>query len=506
MVTPEQMQALAKQMGEVSLLSRTGGAPSLAVGMASVLGGVFTGPGLALWYHFAIMFEALFILTTIDAGTRVGRFMFQELARPRVGAARPDCPGIRASSSRRPSSSPGWGYFLYQGVIDPLGGINSLWPLFGIANQLLAAIALCVSTTIIIKMGKMRYAWVTLVAARLAVGGNADRRMAEGVLAGPGARIPRARAHRSRLDEPRRGAPDLQRQPRRRRSALFFMLIVVVVILASAREWFWSPRSGRRRRSTRRRTSRPRWRPSGWRSPPGASSACTKSSARLAPEDGRGLSRQRYEACPRRRESRSCPKASRTIPNASRASVAKRRSSRRSTIRTSARFTASTRPGRRSFCVLELVDGESLASRIARGPLYAGRRDEHCNRCRPRARSGARAGHRPSRSQAREHRADEGRAREGARLRPREVHRQPDRPSRSRPPITFMRDDGADAGRDSRDRGVHVARSRRRARPPTNARTCGRSGVCSTRCCPGRKPFSGDDISDTHRQRAARHT
>src|SRR5213075_2694819 len=162
MVTPEQLQALAKQMGEVTLLSRTGGAPSLAVGMASVLGGVFTGPGLALWYHFAIMFEALFILTTIDAGTRVGRFMFQELAghvwQPLGRLSW--YPSILVSSAVVVA---GWGYFVYQGVIDPLGGINSLWPLFGIANQLLAAIALCVATTIIVKMGKARFAFVTLV-------------------------------------------------------------------------------------------------------------------------------------------------------------------------------------------------------------------------------------------------------------------------------------------------------------------------------------------------------
>ena len=162
-MTPEQLHALAAQMGEATLLSRTGGAPSLAVGMAGILGNVFSGPGLALWYHFAIMFEAVFILTTIDAGTRVGPLHAAGAARPRLRSRSAARRGIRASCSRRSSSSSAWGYFLYQGVIDPLGGINSLWPLFGIANQLLAAVALCVATTVLVKMGKMRYAWVTIV-------------------------------------------------------------------------------------------------------------------------------------------------------------------------------------------------------------------------------------------------------------------------------------------------------------------------------------------------------
>ena len=161
--TADEMKSLATSVGELTMVGRTGGAPTFAVGMAQMFRGVFGGRiALDLWYHFAIMFEALFILTTIDAGTRVGRFLIQDL----LGYVWRPLSETRSIFGNWISSAAfvaAWGWFLYQGVVDPLGGVNSLWPIFGVANQLLAVVALSLGTTVLLKMGRKRYLWVPLL-------------------------------------------------------------------------------------------------------------------------------------------------------------------------------------------------------------------------------------------------------------------------------------------------------------------------------------------------------
>jgi carbon starvation protein len=164
-ITPEVLTQTAKDVGETTILARTGGAPTLAVGMAHILHQVVGGKAMmAFWYHFAILFEALFILTAVDAGTRAGRFMLQDLLGSFVPALQ-RTESLPANLVATGLCVAAWGYFLYQGVVDPLGGINTLWPLFGISNQMLAAVALMLGTVVLFKMKRDRYAWVTIVPA-----------------------------------------------------------------------------------------------------------------------------------------------------------------------------------------------------------------------------------------------------------------------------------------------------------------------------------------------------
>jgi carbon starvation protein len=238
---------LTRNIGETRLLSRTGGAPSLAVGMAQLFSGWMGAHTLALWYHFAIMFEALFILTTLDAGTRVGRFMLQDLLK-HVWAPMGRTawyPAVVMSSAIFVAL---WGYFLYQGVVDPLGGINSLWPLFGIANQLLATVALCVGTTVIIKMGKQKFAFITILplvwlsivtmtAGYLKIF-SSDPRL--GFLSH--ARLVEQQIASGTLPANIKSAADAGRLIFNDRLdagvTTFFLVSVIVIIVASANEWF----------------------------------------------------------------------------------------------------------------------------------------------------------------------------------------------------------------------------------------------------------------------------
>jgi carbon starvation protein len=239
-------ESAARAVQQWSVLSRTGGAPSLAIGMAQIFSNLFGGGALALWYHFAIMFEALFILTTLDAGTRVGRFMLQDLGRHvwepfgRVSWY----PAVVLASAIFVAM---WGHFLYQGVIDPLGGINSLWPLFGISNQLLAAVALCVGTTVIIKMGKARYAWMTLLPLAWLVVVTMTAGWAKLFSPDPKlgfiahARFLREAVDAGRLPAGVKSAADAARMAFNdyldAAVAAFFMTAVIVILADSIREW-----------------------------------------------------------------------------------------------------------------------------------------------------------------------------------------------------------------------------------------------------------------------------
>jgi carbon starvation protein len=247
--SPDQFQALTASVGEHTLLSRTGGAATLAVGMAQIFSRAFGGGLVGLWYHFAIMFEALFILTTLDAGTRVGRFMLQEtlgLVWKPLGRTSWYPSSIFASLLIVAA----WGWFLIQGVRDPNGGINSLWPLFGISNQLLATVALCVATTVLVKGGRARLAWLTLAPLAwllvitntagwqkifspdpklgfLALARATEAKLAAGELT---AKVANQVVFNARLDAALAG---------------IFLVVTALVVLASAREW-WRVLVGRR--------------------------------------------------------------------------------------------------------------------------------------------------------------------------------------------------------------------------------------------------------------------
>jgi len=252
-VTEQQMTRLDADLGESTMFSRAGGAPTFAVGMAHMFARISAKPtALALWYHFAIMFEALFILTTIDAGTRVGRFLLQDF----LGNLWRPLGNTRSWSANLFSSVllvAAWGWFLYVGVIDPLGGINSLWPLFGLANQLLSVIALCLGTTILIKMHKAKYLFVTVLplcfmcAVTFSAGYlkvfSPDPKL--GFLSGAQSLLREA----ARIADPAKAA-DLARQASVWQFdalvAVFFLGLVFLIVLGSARQW-WQLLRGTRR-------------------------------------------------------------------------------------------------------------------------------------------------------------------------------------------------------------------------------------------------------------------
>ena len=251
-VTEQQMTRLASDLGESTMFNRAGGAPTFAVGMAHMFARISTGPtALALWYHFAIMFEALFILTTIDAGTRVGRFLLQDF----LGNLWRPLGNTRSWSANLFSSVllvAAWGWFLYVGVIDPLGGINSLWPLFGLANQLLSVVALCLGTTILIKMHKAKYLFVTVLplcfmcAVTFSAGYlkvfSPDPKL--GFLSGARSLLNEAAG----IVDPAKAA-NLARQAGVWQFdalvAVFFLVLVLMIVFGSARQW-WRLLRGRK--------------------------------------------------------------------------------------------------------------------------------------------------------------------------------------------------------------------------------------------------------------------
>lgn len=247
-ITPQELENLARMIGEQTILSRTGGGPTLAVGMAMVFSNLIGGKALmAFWYHFAILFEALFVLTKVDAGTRVARFMLQDLLghfHEKLG--RTDW--YRANVLASAAVVGAWGYFLYQGVVDPLGGINTLWPLFGISNQMLAAVALVVGTTILIKMGKARYAWVTLLpttwlaVVTMTAGWQKLFHPDPAVSFLAAARKYQAAAAAGELLAPAKTLEEMQRIVFNNRVdavlTALFMLLVIAIIADAARVWY----------------------------------------------------------------------------------------------------------------------------------------------------------------------------------------------------------------------------------------------------------------------------
>jgi carbon starvation protein len=249
---PQAFHELTRQVGETTLLSRTGGAPSFAVGMAEIFASVLGGPTMkALWYHFAIMFEAFFILTTLDTGTRVGRFMLQDLLgnlwEPLGRTA-----SLPANLLASTAVVAAWGYFLYQGVVDPLGGINSLWPLFGIANQLLAATGLAAATTILIKAGRARYALCTgapllwLLTVTMSAGWqkifHADRRI--GFLAQADFLAGEVAAGRIAAEKIAETQHVIFNNRLDAAVTALFMALVAIVVVDAARVWWRTLRSG----------------------------------------------------------------------------------------------------------------------------------------------------------------------------------------------------------------------------------------------------------------------